>query len=52
PTFRFSVNRPEGVGEAYQRYLENRLHEAFGFDGVPLRLRFASSRGGPKRPKR
>ncbi|MGH2466459.1 MAG: hypothetical protein ACRDGL_01835, partial [Candidatus Limnocylindrales bacterium] len=25
---------------SYRRYLENRLREAFGFDGTPIRLVF------------
>jgi GTP-binding protein len=40
PTFLFFVNRPEGVIKQYQRYLEHRLREHFGFAGVPIRLRF------------
>lgn len=30
--------------DSYVRFLENRLREAFGFDGVPLRLSFRSRR--------
>jgi GTP-binding protein len=30
--------------ESYVRYLENRLREAFGFDGVPVRVSFRSRR--------
>ncbi|MBI2909664.1 MAG: ribosome biogenesis GTPase Der [Chloroflexi bacterium] len=40
PTFVFSVNDPELVHFSYQRYLENRLREAFGFSGTPLRFVF------------
>ncbi|HYE95468.1 MAG TPA: ribosome biogenesis GTPase Der [Rubricoccaceae bacterium] len=40
PVFAFFTNHPEGVKESYQRYLENRLREAFGFEGVPLTLSF------------
>jgi GTP-binding protein len=40
PTFLFFVNRPEGVIQHYQRYLEHRLREHFGFAGIPIRLRF------------
>jgi GTP-binding protein len=40
PVFAFFVNHPEGVKESYRRYLENRLREAFGFEGVPLTLSF------------
>ncbi|WP_412060755.1 ribosome biogenesis GTPase Der [Rubrivirga sp. IMCC45206] len=40
PVFAFFANYPEGVKESYRRYLENRLREAFGFEGVPLTLSF------------
>jgi GTP-binding protein len=32
----------------YQRYLENRLREAFGLDGVPIRLIFRQRRRGSR----
>ena len=38
PTFIFFVNEPEIVHFSYVRYLENRLREAFGFEGTPLHL--------------
>jgi GTP-binding protein len=38
PTFVFFVNEPEIVHFSYVRYLENRLREAFGFEGTPLHL--------------
>ena len=38
PTFALFSNTPEGVGPAYRRYLTNRLRDAFGFEGTPLRL--------------
>jgi GTP-binding protein len=40
PVFVFFCNHPEGVGESYRRYLENKLRAAFGFVGVPLTLSF------------
>ncbi|MGB5933959.1 MAG: ribosome biogenesis GTPase Der [Anaerolineae bacterium] len=40
PTFVFFVNDPQLVHFSYWRYLENRLREAFGFEGTPLRLYF------------
>ncbi len=42
PTFTFFVNDAKLVHFSYQRYLENRLRQAFGFDGAPLRLIFRS----------
>lgn len=38
PTFIFFVNEPEIMHFSYLRYLENKLREAFGFEGTPLRL--------------
>ncbi len=40
PTFVFFVNDPQMVHFSYRRYLENRLREAFGFEGTPLRMDF------------
>lgn len=44
PTFAFQVNEPKLAHFSYQRYLENRLRENFGFEGTPIRLVF--KRGG------
>lgn len=38
PTFVLSVNDPSLAIESYRRYLENRLREAYGFEGTPVRL--------------
>jgi GTP-binding protein len=40
PTFIFFVNDPALLHFSYQRYLENQLRHAFGFDGTALRLEF------------
>jgi len=40
PTFVFFVNDPKLLHFSYQRYLENKLREAFGFGGIPLKLVF------------
>lgn len=40
PSFVVFVNRAEGVHFSYERYLGNKLREAFGFSGTPLRLYF------------
>lgn len=45
PTFAFYVNEPKLVHFSYQRYLENRLRQAFGFVGTPLRLVFKAGGG-------
>lgn len=38
PTFVMFVNDDELLHFSYSRYLENRLREAFGFDGNPIRI--------------
>ena len=38
PTFVLFVNDPELLHFSYQRYLENRLRDAFGFDGNPIKI--------------
>jgi len=40
PTFVISTNYPGGIHFSYERYLTNRIREAFGFEGVPIRLQF------------
>lgn len=42
PTFAFFVNHPSLVNAGFRRYLENRLRDAFGFEGTPVQLRFRS----------
>ena len=39
PTFVFFVNDPELIHFTYERYLENKLREAFGFEGTPIWLK-------------
>jgi len=39
PTFALSLNQPADLHFSYKRYLENRIREAFGFEGTPLRLK-------------
>ena len=38
PTFVIFVNDPEIMHFSYQRYLENKLREAFGFEGTPIKM--------------
>lgn len=38
PTFVFFVNEPEIMHFSYQRYLENKLRESFGFEGTPIHM--------------
>ncbi len=51
PTFVIFTNRPEAIHFSYERYLENRLREAFGFEGTPIRLIF-KERSGRKRGRK
>ena len=39
PTFVFFVNDPDLIHFSYERYLENKLREAFGFEGSPIWLK-------------
>lgn len=39
PTFAVSINHPVDLHFSYRRYLENRIREAFGFEGSPLRIK-------------
>jgi GTP-binding protein len=40
PTFVIYTNFPDGIHFSYERYLLNQMREAFGFEGVPIRLLF------------
>ena len=40
PSFVVFANMAEGVHFSYRRYLTNKLREAFGFSGTPIRLVF------------
>ena len=42
PTFVFFVNDPELLHFSYRRFLENRIRDAFGFEGTAIRMRFRS----------
>jgi GTP-binding protein len=59
PTFVFFATEPASIHFSYRRFLENRLREAYGFDGTPIRLVFREQvrearpkgRGGAKRSR-
>lgn len=38
PTFVFFVNDPEIMHFSYERFLENKIRENFGFEGTPIRF--------------
>lgn len=40
PTFIFSVNDAKSVHFSYERYLENKIREAYGFEGTPIKMIF------------
>ena len=44
PTFALFVSNPKGIHFSYERYLVNRLREAYGFEGSPIRLLFRERR--------
>ncbi len=43
PTFVVFVNDPELMHFSYERFLENRIRDAFGFEGTPIKI-FARAR--------
>jgi GTPase len=47
PTFRFLVNDTRIIHFSYERFLENRLREIYGFNGTPIRLVFKVRGGKP-----
>ncbi|MES2387983.1 MAG: ribosome biogenesis GTPase Der [Bacteroidota bacterium] len=40
PSFAFFCNLPQYVQESYKRFLENKIREHFGFEGVPVNIFF------------
>ncbi len=38
PTFSLFASAPSGLPDAYTRYIENQLRDAFGFVGTPVRI--------------
>lgn len=49
PKFVVFVNRPKQIHFSYQRYIENKFREAFGFEGNPIRFVFKERAKGGKR---
>ncbi|UCC43333.1 MAG: ribosome biogenesis GTPase Der, partial [Candidatus Zixiibacteriota bacterium] len=43
PTFVFFANHPKLIDRSYVSYLANQLRADFGFEGVPIRLKFRRS---------
>ena len=44
PIFAFFSNHPNNIPVQYKRYLENRLRNTFGFDGVPIKISFRENK--------
>jgi GTPase len=44
PTFALFVNKKEKIADNYLKYLENKLRENFGFEGVPLKFKIKEKR--------
>ena len=44
PTFTIFTNQPDGIIDAYKRYLVNKMREQYNFRGVPLVLQFRRKR--------
>ncbi len=38
PTFTIYADNPQFISESYRRYLSNRLRQAFGFQGTPIKI--------------
>lgn len=44
PIFAFFSNHPNDIPLQYKRYLENRLRDNFGFNGVPIKISFRENK--------
>ncbi len=44
PTFALKINTDGDLHFSYLRFLENRIREAFGFEGTPIRLKVRGRR--------
>ncbi len=49
PTFVIQCSRPEAIGDAYRRFVENRFRDAFGLE-VPMRIVFRERRRKSRPP--
>jgi len=49
PTFVLWANTPEGLAPSYKRFLMNRLRDAYGFRGTPLRIVLKAKKDRHKR---
>lgn len=51
PTFAIQCSRPEAIGDAYRRFVENRFRNAFGLE-IPMRILFKERRRRRRPPPR
>ena len=52
PVFLFFANNAELVHWGYERYLENRIREKYGFTGTPIKIVFRSREEKDEKPKK
>ena len=52
PVFLFFSNNAEQIHWGYERYLENRIREAYGFTGTPIKIVFRSRADKDEKPKK
>jgi GTP-binding protein len=52
PVFLFFSNNAEQIHWGYERYLENRIREAYGFTGTPIKIVFRSRAEKDEKPKK
>jgi GTP-binding protein len=45
PAFALVANRPEGISETYERYLDKGFRDRWDLEGTPIRMRFRKKRG-------
>jgi len=52
PVFLFFANNAELIHWGYGRYLENRIRDAYGFTGTPIKIVFRSREEKDERERR
>jgi GTP-binding protein len=52
PVFLFFANNAEIIHWGYERYLENRIREKYGFTGTPIKIVFRSREEKSEKPKK
>jgi GTP-binding protein len=52
PVFLFFANNADQIHWGYERYLENRIRERYGFSGTPIKIVFRSREEQEEKPKK